>query len=159
MNIFGYIQKIIEQNQFANEKSFILREISGIEGAEGILSSMGKPSILAVDSTGDGSTYQARNGGMWIRRIYTIWLVRHYKYGDMEDYRKKMDECRTLFQQLHSRMLHDKSYLENNMLYIDSSTIQFHELAPEISSHYTGLYFMLQFDEPYDLSYDPSLWS
>lgn len=159
MNIYEYIEKILGQNQFAKEHGFVLREISGIEGAEGILSSMGKPSIIAVDSTGDGTTFQANNGGMWIRRVYTIWLVRHYKYGDMADYRKKIEQCRNLFQQLHSRMLRDKKDLENKMLYLDVSTIRFHELAPEISSHYTGLYFLLQFDEPYDLSYDSSLWS
>lgn len=158
MNIFTYIQNILNINRFAKEHGFVLREVSGIDGVEQLLSSPDQDCIVAVDSTGDGTTYQASNGGMWIRRVYTIFIVRRYHYGDMEDYRQRMSECRNLFRQLHSRMLRDKLDLAKLLTYLDTSTVQFRELAPETSTHYTGLYFMLQYDEPYDLHYVNLEW-
>lgn len=134
---------------------FEFTEVSGVNGLEGIISGSPKyDNFVASDATGDGSILQQRNGGYFIRRVATVFIVRKYKYMDMSDMRLKMENCRYWLKRIIRQMVADETMLKNNLVYLNTERIAFREFAPEVSAHFTGLYFMIDFNQPYDILND-----
>lgn len=165
LDIKNYINAIC--NEFASEYTetpegtrintfdYTLTECSGINGLEGILAEQTHAdNFIAIDATGDGSILMQPNGGYYIRRVLTLFVVRKYEYGNMADMLAKMVDCRKAMKKILRRMVHDSPVLAKNMLYINTERIALREFAPEISGHMTGLYFMLEFNQPYNLLTD-----
>lgn len=135
---------------------FTLTEVSGLGGLEGIINGQtSADNFIATDSTGDGSLLQAANGGYFMRRAATVYIMRKYTYMDMAQMLTEMETCRDYFRRIVRQMVKDAPDLKNNLVYLDTERIVFREFEPEISAHFTGLYFMLEFQMPYDLLTDP----
>ena len=77
----------------------------------------------------------------------------------MKDRAEKLDICRQIFRQFHSRMIRDK-YLYEDMdkSFLNVSRIYARELGEYFISGCTGLYFMTEISEPTDLRYNAEEW-
>ena len=135
---------------------FQLTEVSGLAGLEGIVSGqVAFDNFIATDSTGDGSVLQQSNGGYFLHRATTIFIMRKYPYMDMAAMLDEMKRCRKYFRLILRQMIKDSPVLANNMVYFNTDRVTFREFAPETAAHFTGLYFVFGFSQPYDLLSDP----
>ena len=131
---------------------FQLTEVSGLAGFEGIISGqVAFDNFIATDSTGDGYVYQQPNGGYFMRRVATVFIMRKYQYMDMAAMREEVEKCRRYFNLIVAQMVADQPNLETKLIYLNTERIVIREFEPETSAHFTGLYFMLEFSQPYSL--------
>lgn len=157
-NAIDYLKKIASANNLAKANEFFIGECSGIEGLEPLMQNYRKEAnYIMVDDTVDGSMISNRVG-WYNRRTYTVFIFAMYREDDMEDRNKKLNLCRELFRQLLSHMIADTEKYEYDLIYLRTQSIQYRELNSYNFSGVTGLYFMINVDEPVDLQFDESLW-
>lgn len=134
---------------------FQLTEVSGVNGLEGIISGQtAYDNFIATDATGDGYVVQNANGGYFMRRVSTIFIVRKYQYMNMADMLEKMEVCRQYFKIILRNMVKDQERLKLNLVYLNTSQVAFREFEPETSAHFTGLFFQIEYEQPYNLLSD-----
>ena len=112
-----------------------------------------------VDDTTSQQTFG--NGvGFFRRDVYTVFIVAAYRRDDMEDREQKLNLCRQLFRQFHARMIFDRDELgDERLTFMQLNNIYSTEMPRYSYNGVTGLYFMVQNEEPIDLSYDASEWT
>lgn len=155
---YAYFGKLCQKNKLAQQHSFQLCRCAGLNGLQEAIDKFRSASaFLCIDDTTDGTTFQ-RNGGFFQRRVFTIFLLKHYRFDDMTDRMESMMVCRILFSQLFSRMLADSEELLNDFIYLNTDRIHFREVENYFLNGCTGLYFMIDVDEPIDLSYEKEEW-
>ena len=78
----------------------------------------------------------------------------------MKDRQAKMELCRKIFRQFMARMIKDKSdYVYDDKLeYLNLDNVYSKELGRYSMNGVTGLYFMINNDEPTDLEYNAEEW-
>lgn len=153
-----YLRSLMDANKLCQEYGFRLRKCSGVDGLEELMQDPTLTAAVALDLTTDGSVYQVSGGGFFEVRVNTIFLLHKYEYGRMSSLDTSVELCRTLFRQFLSRMIVDSKDVGSPMCYLNTQSVQFRELEPELSNHLTGLYFHLQFEEPYNLVYEEAAW-
>lgn len=152
-NIKNYIAEVISTKlSLLADYDFTQTEVAGIDSLEGVLQgSTSFDNFIATDSTGDGYIMQNQNGGYFLKRVATVYILRKYNYGDTNDMLSQMEKCRKYFKKIVRQMVNDQPNLANRLVYLNTERIAFREFEKEVSTHFTGLYFMLQFEQPYDL--------
>jgi hypothetical protein len=131
---------------------FQLTEVSGVNGLEGIISGQtAYDNFIATDATGDGYLVQNANGGYFINRVCTVFIVRKYQYMNMADMLDKMEVCRRYFKIILRNMVKDREQLKLNLIYLNTERVAIREFEPEISAHFTGLFFQIGYEQPYNL--------
>lgn len=157
-NAYDYFEKICTKNKLARSGQFEFCRVTGLEGMEEALNNFRKTeTFFCIDATNDGSTVQV-NGGFFKRRVFTVFLLKRYKFGDMSAHQEALNICRTLFDQICSRMLLDREILLGDLIYLNTDRIHFREMEKYFLSGCAGIYFMIDIDEPLDLSYEPEQW-
>lgn len=78
---------------------------------------------------------------------------------NMDDYESAMAMCREVQRQLHSRLLHDASQYQDDLMQLSLRDIRSRELGGSFLNGCTGLYFMVSMDEPTELCYNPEEWN
>ena len=89
-----------------------------------------------------------------------MFILAAYRYDDMADREEKLRLCRRIFRQIHSKMLYDKENLTygDSMEYMDINSIYSKEMPRYSMNGVTGLYFLVNNDEPVDLTYNNEEW-
>ena len=161
INLFdaiGYFTKLCTANKLAVQHEFHPCACSGINSLQEVLDEFRFHSaFFAVDDTNDGVTEQ-RSGGYFKKRTFTVFLLKSYTIDDMADRQASLNVCRQLFRQVHSRLIHDKENLDNEMIYMNTENIFSRELGKYFINGCTGLYFMVDVSEPTDLRYNEQEW-
>ena len=154
----GYIKGLTQQNRLANNHQFVPCTCSGIGYLEDVLSRLrNERAFVCVSDVCEESI--TRHGGGWFkRRVFTVFLLSRYNVRDTEDYRTKMNLCRELFRQFHSRFIVDEHRLQSELTYMAVDEIRSRELGGQFLNGCTGLYFMVALDEPTDLQYNQDEW-
>ena len=100
------------------------------------------------------------NGSGYFRRdIYTVFILMHYRYNDMSDRDEKLDICREIFRQMNSRILYDRDCeCDDRLTYLNFENVFVRELSGYEKNGVTGLCFMIQNEQPIDISYDRAEW-
>jgi hypothetical protein len=89
-----------------------------------------------------------------------VFILAHYSQDDMADRELKLNLCRQIFRQFHSRLLHDRDTLgDDRLTFLNLNNIYSTELPRYSYSGTTGLYFMIQNEQPIDISYEQSEWT
>lgn len=157
-NSYAYFETLCRQNCLAQKHGFQFCRCAGLNGLQEAIGKFQTASaFFCVDDTTDGTTSE-RNGGYYQRRVFTIFILKNYQYDDMEDRMSSLTVCRTLYAQLYSRMLVDSEELSNDLIYLNTSRVHFREVENYFLNGCTGLYFMIDVDEPVNLSYDEKEW-
>ncbi len=155
-----YIQDLTQSNQLAQRESFAPVTCSGINYLEGMLEQYQSQANFVCTSDVCQESLHTASGGWFKRRVFTVYILARYEYGNSADQEQKMDLCRELFRQYTSRIIHDsQSLAATRDLYIDTTDIRSNELGGLFLNSCTGLYFLLAIDEPTDLRYDPTEWT
>ena len=154
----GYIKDLTLQNRLANDLQFVPCTCSGIGYLEDLLSRLrNERAFVCVSDVCEESI--TRHGGGWFkRRVFTVFLLSRYNVRDTEDYHMKMNLCRELFRQFHSRFIVDEHRLQSELTYMAVDEIRCRELGGQFLNGCTGLYFMVALDEPTDLQYNQDEW-
>ena len=154
----GYIKDLTQQNRLANDHQFVPCTCSGIGYLEDVLSRLrNERAFVCVSDVCEESI--TRHGGGWFkRRVFTVFLLSRYNVRDTEDYHTKMNLCRELFRQFHSRFIVDEQRLQSELTYMAVDEIRCRELGGQFLNGCTGLYFMVALDEPTDLQYNQDEW-
>ena len=154
----GYIKGLTQQNRLANDHQFVPCTCSGIGYLEDVLSRLrNERAFVCVSDVCEESI--TRHGGGWFkRRVFTVFLLSRYNVRDTEDYHTKMNLCRELFRQFHSRFIVDEHRVQSALTYMAVDEIRSRELGGQFLNGCTGLYFMVALDEPTDLQYNQDEW-
>ena len=140
-----YFKELTEKNKLAKANAFFPCSCSGINSLQDVLAN-------------DAATEQI-GGGWFKKRTFTVFFLIRYRYDDMSDRAAKLDICRQLFRQFHSRMIRDKYIYEDlDLSFLNVSRIYTRELGEYFISGCTGLYFMVELTEPTDLCYKEDEW-
>lgn len=157
-NSYSYFEGLCRENLLAKKHDFQFCRCAGLNGLqEAIDKFQTAGAFFCIDDTTDGTTFE-RNGGYFQRRVFTVFLLKNYLYDDMEDRMSSLTVCRTLYAQLYSRMLVDSDRLTNDLIYLNTDRVHFREIENYFLNGCTGLYFMIDVDEPLNLAYDETEW-
>ncbi len=155
----GYINALTAANLLAQQQAFRPSVCSGVQHIEGLLQDFQRTANFVCSSDiCEESTFQ-RGGGWFKRRVFTVFILMRYRFGDTADQAAKMQTTRELFRQFQSRIIRDAQDLQNDFVYVDTANIRSRELGGAFLSGCTGLYFMLSMDEPTDLCYRQDEWT
>ena len=155
-----YFTRLATSNRLAAANGFKACLCSGPDSIQGVMENFRTArNFIMVDDTTSQNTFS--NGvGFFRRDVYTVFIVAAYRYDDMADRQQKLELCRTLFRQMHSRLLHDRDVLgDDRLTYLQLNNVYSTELPRYAMNGVTGLYFMVQNEQPIDISYDTEEWT
>lgn len=154
----SYMGRVVAENRLAQKEGFAVTTCSGIEHLEGMLDMyQTRANFVCTSDVCQESLFTA-SGGWFKRRVFTVFVLARYAYGDGADYAAKMGLCRELFRQMCARFIRDSEELQTQLLYLNTGDIRSNELGGMFLNGCTGLYFMLSMDEPTDLVYNAEEW-
>ena len=159
-NALEYFKSIAEKNKLAKEHGFKACYCSGPEGINDVMQEFRKvANFIMIDDTTSQNTY-SKGVTFFDRNVYTVFILAAYVFDDMADREDKLRLCRRIFRQIHSRLIYDKEQLVfgDNLEYMDLNSIYSKELPRYSMNGVTGLYFMVNNDEPVDLTYNTDEW-
>lgn len=154
----SYIARLVASNKLCAQKGFYPCTCTGIDGLEGVLTNFQKKAAFIVsDEVTTGQTVQ--HGGAWYqRRTFTVFILQRCIYGDEQDRQQKLSTCREVMRQFQTRFLVDEEDMQSGFIYLDVANMPVTEIGAYFASGCTGLYFMVNIDEPIDLSFDANEW-
>jgi hypothetical protein len=162
INLFdahAYFKGLCAKNKLAVANNFYPCSCSGIDTLEDVVTNIRtKSAFCCVDDTNDAVVEQI-NGGYFNHRVFTVFLLKRCKLNDMESRQKSLDICRQLFRQFHSRMIIDKNGLNDELIYLNTDRIPSREIGKYFMNGCTGLYFMVDIQEPTELIYNKDEWN
>lgn len=154
-----YFNNLLAKNRLAADAGFIFCTCSGIESLQGPLDMFRKKSaFFCLDDVNDGRMYQARGGGFYKKRTLTVFIMHRHKFNDEDDRLAKLAICRNLFRQVSSRLLVDSKKLRSDLIYLNAGNILCREFGQYFMNGCTGLYFMVDVEEPVDLKFNGDEW-
>ena len=155
-----YLQTIIPQNRLFQDSGWVLSTCSGLEGLEGALQRLRTAHHhVCISDTTDSETFR-RSGAWFLREVYTIFLTSRYDTRTSQrTYQQALQECREMRRQIISRLLKDEIELRQEMLFLDIDSFRSRDLGGYFLDAHTGLYFMVAFARPLDLTFKPTEWT
>lgn len=160
-NALDYFKMLAETNKLAAEHGFKACFCAGPDGINDVMQQWRRTSnFIMIDDTTSQNTY-SRGVTYFDRNVYTVFILAGYRIDDMRDRNDKLQLCRRIFRQFHSRIIHDKQRMVygDNLMFLDDQTIYSKELPRYSMNGVTGLYFMVNNDEPVDLTYSQDEWT
>lgn len=155
-----YFSRLAKTNRLAAANGFHPCLCSGPDSIDGIMQGFKRyQNFIMVDDTTSQQTFS--NGvGFFRRDVYTVFILAAYRREDMADREQKLNLCRDIFRQFHSRLLYDRDSLgDDRLTFLQLGNIYSTELPRYSYNGVTGLYFMIQNEQPIDISYDSSEWT
>lgn len=155
-NSSAFFKELTSTNKFAHQHDFVFAKVSGLDGFEEALHSLqSATAIIAVSDISQG--YIEVHNSPHTRRVKTIFLAMRHALGDMDARQSCMDTMREVFRQFMSKLILEKTRLEQNNIYLDPR-ISFQEIDQYFFSGCACAYFQLAIDTYTDLRYDPTEW-
>lgn len=154
-----YFETLAKTNRLCREHNFKPVFCSGPESLEGIMQEFQKTAnFVCIDDTTDQNLY-SEGVSYFKRRVYTVFVLAAYRWDDMEDREQKLNLCRTIFQQFVRRMIWDRAQHENDdddddFTFLNVEKIYSKEFGRYTMNGVTGLYFMVENDEPESMEYE-----
>lgn len=159
LNAIAKIKWLAEHNRICQENGFKAVLASGPENLEGVMAQYRKTeNFIVIDDTSDNRLFCGKPG-WFTRSTITVWVLAATKYNDGEDHNEKMNLCRKVFKQFITRLLYEKQReMRKELVFLDVENVLYKELGRYSLNGATGLYFMLENEEPTDLTYKKDEW-
>ena len=155
-----YFKKLAESNRLCLKHEFKAVFCSGPDSIEGVMQQFQKTAnFVMIDDTTDQNLY-SEGVSYFKRRVYTVFILAAYRWDDMEDREQKLNLCRNIFQQFVRRMIWDKNNREDaddDMTFLNVEKVYSKEFGRYTMNGVTGLYFMVENDEPEEMDYEDEL--
>ena len=128
---------------------------SGPDSIEGIINNFQKTAnFVCIDDTTDQNLY-SEGVSYFKRRVYTVFVLAQYRWDDMKDREDKLNLCREVFKQFVKRMIWDRTQREDDeTAFLNVEKIYSKEFGRYTMNGVTGLYFMVENDEPASMEYE-----
>ena len=155
-NALEYFETLAKHNRLCVENEFKPAFCSGPDSIEGVIQNFQKAAnFILIDDTTDQNLY-SEGVSYFKRRVYTVFILASYRWDDMEDREEKLNLCRTIFQQFVRRMIWDKAQREedDDMTFLNVEKVYSKEFGRYTMNGVTGLYFMVENDEPEEMEYE-----
>ena len=151
----NYFEKLARQNKLCVENGFMPVFCSGPDSIEGIIQNFQKTAnFVCIDDTTDQNLY-SEGVSYFKRRVYTVFVLAQYRWDDMKDREEKLNLCREVFKQFVKRMIWDRTQREDDeTAFLNVEKIYSKEFGRYTMSGVTGLYFMVENDEPASMEYE-----
>ena len=155
-NATAFFQELTDMNLLAQERGFVFCRVTGLQGFEEALGHMqSATALVALDDTSQG--YMNLVNTPHTRRIKTVFLAIRHKIDDMAARERCMDTMRELFRQFMTKLILERTKLEQNVIYIDER-IQFQEIDEYFFSGCACAYFQIAVDTYTDLQFNEEEW-
>lgn len=155
-----YFEQLAQQNRLCLQHGFKPVFCSGPDSIEGIINNFQKTAnFVCIDDTTDQNLF-SEGVSYFKRRVYTVFILASYRWDDMEDREAKLNLCRKIFLQFVKRMVWDKILLEDaddSVAFLNVEKIYSKEFGRYTMNGVTGLYFMVENDEPASMEYEDEL--
>ena len=157
-----YFKTLGEKNRLCKQHGFKPVFCSGPDSIEGVMQEFQKTAnFVMIDDTTDGNTF-SEGVSFFQRRVYTVFILAAYHWDDMEDRKAKLNLCREIFKQFVRRMIWDRARLENededdDFTFLNVEKVDSKEFGRYTMNGVTGLYFMVENDEPESMEYEDEL--
>lgn len=151
----NYFEQLARQNKLCKENGFMPVFCSGPESIEGIMQQYQKTAnFVCIDDTTDQNLY-SEGVSYFKRRVYTVFVLAAYRWDDMKDREEKLNLCREVFKQFVKRMIWDRAQREDDeTAFLNVEKIYSKEFGRYTMNGVTGLYFMVENDEPASMEYE-----
>mgnify|MGYP000862266137 CR=1 FL=1 len=159
-NAQAYFKALAEKNKLAIDNDFKVGYCSGPDGINDVLQEFRTTkNFILIDDTTSQNTY-SHGVTFFDRNVYTVFILAGYRIDDMEDRQEKLELCRRIFRQFHSRLIRDQASLAygNQLSYLDVQSVLSKEFPRYSLNGVTGLLFMVNNEEPVDLTYEDNDW-
>lgn len=152
-----YFETLARQNKLCVENGFEPVFCSGPDSIEGLMQQFQKVSnFVMIDDTTDQNLF-SEGVSYFKRRVYTVFILAAYRWDDMKDREEKLNLCREVFQQFVRRMIWDRARHEDagdDITFLNVEKVYSKEFGRYTMSGVTGLYFMVENDEPESMEYE-----
>ena len=151
----NYFEQLARQNKLCKENGFMPVFCSGPDSIEGIINNFQKTAnFVCIDDTTDQNLY-SEGVSYFKRRVYTVFVLAQYRWDDMKDREDKLNLCREVFKQFVKRMIWDRTQREDDeTAFLNVEKVYSKEFGRYTMSGVTGLYFMVENDEPASMEYE-----
>ena len=150
-----YFEQLAKQNKLCVAEGFKPVFCSGPDSIEGIMQQFQKTAnFVCIDDTTDQNLY-SEGVSYFKRRVYTVFVLATYRWDDMDDREEKLNLCREVFKQFVKRMIWDRTQREDDeTAFLNVEKIYSKEFGRYTMNGVTGLYFMVENDEPASMEYE-----
>ena len=150
-----YFEQLARQNRLCRQHGFRPVFCSGPDSIEGIMQEFQKTAnFVCIDDTTDQNLY-SEGVSYFKRRVYTVFILAAYRWDDMEEREAKLNLCREVFQQFVRRMIWDRAQREDDeTAFLNVEKVYSKEFGRYTMNGVTGLYFMVENDEPESMEYE-----
>lgn len=156
---FEYFSSICTKLKLSKEKGYFPCRVTGLANMEDVLNSdRRRNAFFAIDDTNDGYTYQGAGGTYFEKRMYIVYILRKFQQSNTAQQELYLNECRSIFRSICTKLIKDRRSLENSMIYLDTKRIPFNEITGYGIAGCTGLYFVVTVEQPIELCYDANQW-
>jgi hypothetical protein len=153
-DVVAYMQGLHSKLKVTKDK-YKFTTVSGVGALEGVLENTRREKFFfAVDDSQDGVTFRGAGAGYFERRPYTVFILGKADYGDMKTRATVLEEAKTIYRHIISRMIKDKI----NIPVINLEQVHFYEVPPAFATGCSGLYFIFNVEIPVNLIYDATAW-
>lgn len=156
-NATDFFRGLCETNRMARDKGFVFRRVSSLQGFEECLSGLQSArAVVAVSDESEGRLTIANTPHT--RRVKTVFLAMRYQVDDMAARQARLDDMRELFRQFMSKLILEKTRIEDeDHIYIDTD-IQFTEVSRYFFSGMACAFFQIATTTYTDLRYNADEW-
>lgn len=152
----NFFEQLTDENLLARQEKFTFCRVSGLDGFEEALETM-QSSVAFVCVSDIAGGYTELNNTPRTRRVKTVFLAMRHALNDMAARQECMDTMRELFRQFMSKLILEKTKLEQHCIYLDPR-ITFTEIDRYFASGCACAYFQIAVDVFTDLRYDKGEW-
>lgn len=153
----NFFEQLTDENLLARQEKFTFCRVSGLDGFEEALETM-QSSVAFVCVSDIAGGYTELNNTPRTRRVKTVFLAMRHALNDMVARQECMDTMRELFRQFMSKLILEKTKLEQHCIYLDPR-ITFTEIDRYFASGCACAYFQIAVDVFTDLRYNQNEWS
>ena len=155
-NATEFFEQLTATNRLARQEHFTFCRVSGLDGFEEALENMQQSTaFVCVSDIANG--YTELNNTPRTRRVKTIFMAMRHKIDDMAARNTCMDIMREIFRQFMSKLILEKTKLEQDCIYLDPR-ISFNEIDRYFFSGCACAYFQIAVDVYTDLRFNPTEW-
>lgn len=153
----NFFEQLTDENLLARQEKFTFCRVSGLDGFEEALETM-QSSVAFVCVSDIAGGYTELNNTPRTRRVKTVFLAMRHALNDMAARQECMDTMRELFRQFMSKLILEKTKLEQHCIYLDPR-ITFTEIDRYFASGCACAYFQIAVDVFTDLRYNSTEWN
>ena len=152
-----FFEHLTRTNRLASERGYRFGKVSGLQGLEDYINMM-QSTKCAVLVSDIANGYTELNNTAHTRRVKTVFFLHRHAIDDMKARQRCMDEMREIFRQFMTKLLLERTRVEEGPIYIDPR-IQFHEIPHYFAAGCACCYFQVAVDVYTDLRLNEAEWT